>query len=190
MKKANQTSSNAVNGVLFTEKQVNKVSNKVINSSKTLSGACKLFNNLFKNKKELTDVCKELEVPVSIAAALAAVAKKKDGTLQACIATLPRVDNTFVKYVQFDRTYKDKNRQSENMRISEKTAEKKVAGKQHKPFGMTTPVDIDGGAVSSYCFKKENEDYIATYVAVKQESFSLKLIAKCVACWLAYQQGK
>lgn len=181
--KANQTQ-------MFTEKQVNKVCNKVFKSCKTLSGACKMFNNLFKSKKELVEICKELDMPTAIGVALAEIAKKKDVTLQACIATLPKVDNIFVKYVQYERTYKDSNRQSENMKISEKTAEKIVAGKQHKPFGISTPVDIDGGNTSGYYYKKESQDYIATYVAIKQDSFSVKIVAKCVACWLSHQQSK
>ena len=186
----NQTSNAAVSGMMFTEKQVNKVCNKVINSSKTLAGACKMFNNLFKSKKELVEICKELDVPMAIGVSLAEISKKKDCTLQACISTLPRVDNIFVKYVQYERVYKDINRKSENMRISEKAAEKIVAGKQHKPFGISTPVDIDGGNISGYYYKKESQDYIATYVAIRQDSFSVKLVAKCVICWLVNHQNK
>lgn len=186
----NQTSNAAVSSVMFTEKQVNKVINKVVKNGKTLSGACKLFSKMFTDSTDIKQVCRDIEQPVEIASTLAAIAKKKDGVLQACIACLPRIDNIFVKYVQYERVYKDKNRQSENTKISEKTAEKIVAGKQHKHFGISTPVDIDGGNISGYYYKKESQDYIATYVAIRQETFSIQLIGKCVALWITQNQYK
>ena len=171
---------------MVTEKQIGKVQNSVLKNSKSLVGACKLYNELFKNCAELKSVCKELDIPIEVAVKLSKLAKEKDATLKACLSMLPKIDNTFVRFVTYEKNYFDDKQKDKNTKISEKQAEKIVIGKTFKPFGLAESVtyaDID----TAYYNTVAKEDYRLTTVAVKIENYNIQLVAKCVKRYLSIE---
>lgn len=167
----------------FTEKQVNKVQNSILKKSKTLSGACKLYNDLFKNQSDLKAVCKELDVPVAIATQLSTIAKTKDATLNICYEMLAKVDNTFVRLVSYSKVYKDKSLSDKNTSISKSMSDKIVSGTEYKSFGYCSPIKYSESP-SPYYKQNDNDNYTQTHVAIKYDSYSILLVSKCVSRYL------
>lgn len=168
---------------IFTEKQVNKVQNNVLKSATSLAGACRMYNNLFKSCNDLKKICKELDVPETIAVQLATIAKTKDKALNICCDMLPKVDDTFIKLVTYSKTYKDKKLSEKNTSISASTAKKIVCGTEYKSFGYCNPIKYANTA-EPYYNQIDKDEYTTTYVAVKLDSFSIRLVAKCIARYL------
>lgn len=168
---------------IFTEKQVNKVQNNVLKSATSLAGACRMYNNLFKSCNDLKKICKELDVPETIAVQLATIAKTKDKALNICCDMLPKVDDTFIKLVTYSKTYKDKKLKDKNTSISASMAKKIVCGTEYKSFGRCNPIKYANTA-ESYYSQIDKDEYTTTYVAVKLDSFSVRLVAKCIARYL------
>lgn len=171
---------------MITEKQIGKVQNKVLKNSKSLIGACKLYNELFKNCAELKAVCKELEIPIEAAVRLSKLAKEKDATLKACLSMLPKIDNTFVRFVTYEKTYFDEKQRDKNTKISEKQSERIVAGKTFKPFGLAESVSYSE-TDKPYYNVVSKDDYKLTTVAVRIENYNVQLVAKCVKRYLSIE---
>lgn len=168
---------------IFTEKQINKVQNNVLKSATSLAGACRMYNNLFKSCNDLKKVCKELEVSEAIAVQLSEIAKTKDKALNICCDMLPKVDNTFIKLVTYSKTYKDKKLKDKNTSISASMAKKIVCGTMYKSFGRCNPIKYANTA-EPYYNQIDKDEYTATYVAIKLDSFNVRLVAKCIARYL------
>lgn len=171
---------------MVTEKQISKVQNHVLKNSKSLVGACKLYNELFKNCTELKAVCKELNIPMEVAAKLSKLSKTKDETLKACLMMLPKIDNTFVRFVTYEKTYFNNRDKDKNTKITEKQSEKIVAGKTFKSFGLSESVSYSE-TDAPYYNSLTKEDYRLTTVAVKIENYNIQLVAKCVKRYLSIE---
>lgn len=171
---------------MVTEKQIGKVQNHVLKNSKSLVGACKLYNELFKNCTELKAVCKELDIPIEVAVKLSKLAKEKDATLKACLLMLPKVDNTFVRFVTYEKTYFNNKDRDKNTKISEKQSEKIVVGTTFKPFGLSEAVSYSD-TDEPYYNTVTKEDYRLTTVAVRIENYNVQLVAKCVKRYLSIE---
>lgn len=171
---------------MATEKQIGKVQNAVLKNSKSLVGACKLYNELFKNCTELKSVCKELDIPIEVAVKLSKLAKEKDATLKACLMMLPKIDNIFVRFVTYEKTFFNEKQKDKNVKISEKQSEKIVAGKTFKPFGLSEAVNYSD-TDEPYYNTVTKEDYRLTTVAVKIENYNIQLVAKCVKRYLSIE---
>ena len=171
---------------MVTEKQIGKVQNHVLKSSKSLVGACKLYNELFKNCTELKSVCKELDIPIEVAVKLSKLAKEKDATLKACLMMLPKIDNTFVRFITYEKNYFSDKDKDKNTKISEKQAEKIVIGKNFKPFGLSESVSYSD-TDKPYYNVLAKDDYRLTTVAVKIENYNIQVVAKCVKRYLSIE---
>lgn len=171
---------------MVTEKQFGKVQNHVLKNSKSLVGACKLYNELFKNCTELKTVCKELNIPIEAAIKLSKLAKEKDATLKACLSMLSKIDDTFVRFVTYEKTYFDDKQKDKNTKISEKQSEKIVIGKKFKPFGLAESV-VYSDTDTAYYNSVTKDDYRLTTVAVRIENYNIQLVAKCVKRYLSIE---
>lgn len=171
---------------MVTEKQIGKVQNQMLKNSKTLVGACKLYNELFKNCTELKSICKELDTPIEVAVKLSKLAKEKDATLKACLMMLPKVDNTFIRFVTYEKTYFSDKDKDKNTKISEKQSEKIVVGTTFKPFGLSESVSYSE-TDAPYYNSVTKEDYRLTTVAVKIENYNIQMVAKCVKRYLSIE---
>lgn len=175
---------------MITKKNVNKLQNAVIkeNASK-LAGAAKLYNALFSNGADLKALCKMLEIPNENAAKVATLAKDKKRLVAVCSQMLPKVDDIFVKFTLYSKVYKDTNADKEKgveAKTADWCAENVVYGGEYKAFGFTTAESLETKKSAKWLIK-ENDEYKATYVAVKIKSYSIRTVAKCVSEYLAHE---
>lgn len=177
---------------MITKKNVNKLQNAVIKeNAANLVGAVKLYNALFANGTDLKSICKALEIPAEYAAKVAALAKDKKRLVAVCSQMLPKVDDTFVKFALYSKVYKDTNADKEKgveAKTDDWCAENVVYGCEYKSFGFTTAESLE--TKSTKWLIKENDEYKATYVAVKIRSYSIRTVAKCVSEYLAHESNQ
>lgn len=178
---------------MITKKNVNKLQNAVIKeNAANLVGAVKLYNALFANGADLKVVCKALEIPVEYAIKVAALAKDKKQLVAVCSQMLPKVGDTFVKFVLYSKVYKD-NKVDKEKGIEAKTADwcadNVVYGSEYKPFGFSTAEALETKKSAKWLIKETDENK-ATYVAVKIKSYSIRTVAKCVSEYLAHESNQ
>jgi hypothetical protein len=175
---------------MITKKNVNKLQNAVIKeNAANLVGAVKLYNALFANGADLKAICKALEIPAEYAVKVAALAKDKKRLVAVCSQMLPKVDDTFVKFALYSKVYKDTNADKEKgveAKTADWCAENVVYGGEYKAFGFTTAESLETKKSTKWLIK-ENDEYKATYVAVKIKSYSIRTVAKCVSEYLAHE---
>lgn len=178
---------------MITKKNVNKLQNAVIKeNAANLVGAVKLYNALFSNGADLKAICKALEIPAEYAVKVAALAKDKKRLVTVCSQMLPKVDDIFVKFTLYSKVYKDTNVDKEKgieAKTADWCAENVVYGSEYKAFGFTTAESLETKKSTKWLIK-ENDEYKATYVAVKIKSYSIRTIAKCVSEYLAHESNQ
>lgn len=178
---------------MITKKNVNKLQNAVIReTASNLVGAVKLYNALFANGASLKAICRTLDIPAEYAVRVAALAKDKKRLVAVCSQMLPKVGDTFVKFALYSKVYKD-NKVDAEKGVEAKTAdwcvEHVVYGGEYKSFGFATAESL-GTPKSTKWLTKENDEYKATYVAVKIKSYSVRTVAKCVGEYLAHESNQ
>lgn len=178
---------------MITKKNVNKLQNAVIKeNAANLVGAIKLYNALFAKGTDLKSVCKALDIPAEYAEKVAALAKDKKRLVAVCCQMLPKVDDTFVKFALYSKVYKDTNAEKERgveARTADWCAEHVAYGREYKAFGFTTAESLETKKNAKWLIK-ENDEYKATYVAVKIRSYSIRTVAKCVSEYLAHESNQ
>lgn len=175
---------------MMTKKNVNKLQGAVIKeNASTLAGAVKVYNALFAKGADLKAFCKTLEIPAEYAVKVAALAKDKKRLVAVCSQMLPKVGDTFVKFSLYSKVYKD-NKVDKEKGVEAKTAdwcaENVVYGSEYKAFGFTTAESLETKKSAKWVIK-ENDEYKATYVAVKIKNYSIRTVAKCVSEYLAHE---
>lgn len=176
----------------FYKKSVNKLQNVVIKeNASNLVGACKLYSALFNNATDLKSICKALELPFECAVKVASLGKDKKQLVAICSQMLPKVDNTFIRLSLYSKMYKDK-KQNENKCIEAKNndwlSENAVVGSEYKPFGFASSEKMESNKSLKW-ITKENEDYKSVYVATPIKSYTIRLVAKCVAEYLSHESN-
>lgn len=177
---------------MITKKNVNKLQNAVIKeNAANLVGAVKMYHALFANGADLKAICKALEIPAEYAVKVAALAKDKKRLVAVCCQMLPKVDDTFVKYALYSKVYKDTNADKENVeaKTDDWCADNVAYGSEYKSFGFATAESLETKKSAKWLIK-ENDEYKATYVAVKIKSYSIRSIAKCVSEYLAHESNQ
>lgn len=175
---------------MITKKNINKLQSAVIKeNAATLAGAVKLYNALFAKGADLKSICRALEIPAEYAVKVAALAKDKKSLVAVCGQMLPKVDDTFVKYALYSKVYKDTNADKERgveAKTADWCAENVVYGREYKSFGFATAESLETKKSAKWVIK-ENDEYKATYVAVKIKYYSISTVAKCVSEYLAHE---
>lgn len=178
---------------MITKKNINKLQGAVIkeNAAK-LVGAVKMYKALFGSGSDLKAVCKALEIPAEYAVKVAALAKDKKRLVAVCSQMLPKVNNTFVKFTLYSKVYKDTNINKEKgieAKTADWCADNIVYGGEYKAFGFTTAESLETKKSAKWLIK-ENDEYKATYVAVKIKYYSVRAVAKCVSEYLAHESNQ
>lgn len=175
----------------MTNKELTKVQSEVKKASeKTLTGAVKVWCQLFKSGKEINDILKENNIKVdrAIVPALVNLAKDKEVVIQLCKEILPRIDNTFCAYKEIEREYFDKLDQDKNIKIAvDKIENIAILGTNHKRFGYNEPVGY-GGGVYYDVFNGSDKRIVKCAVPIKRYTFNL--IAKCVTYYLTHPKNE
>lgn len=175
---------------MITKKNVNKLQNAVIKENAShLAGAVKSYKALFANGADLKTICKTLEIPAEYAVKVAALAKDKKRLVAVCSQMLPKVGDIFVTFTLYSKVYKDTNADKEKgveAKSAEWCAENVVYGGEYKAFGFTTTESLETKKSTKWLIK-ENDEYKATYVAVKIKYYSIRTVAKCVSEYLAHE---
>lgn len=175
----------------MTNKELTRVQSEVKKASKkTLTGAVKVWCQLFKSGKEVNDILKENDIKVdrAIVPALVNLAKDKEVVIQLCKEILPRIDNTFCAYKEIEREYFDKLDQDKNIKISVDKIEKiAILGTNHKRFGYNEPVEY-GGGIYYDVFNGQDKRIVKCAVPIKRYTFNL--IAKCVTYYLTHPKNE
>lgn len=175
----------------MTNKELTKVQSEVKKASeKTLTGAVKVWCQLFKSGKEVNDILKENNIKVdrAIVPALVNLAKDKEVVIQLCKEILPRIDNTFCAYKEIEREYFDKLDQDKNIKIAvDKIENIAILGTNHKRFGYNEPVGY-GGGVYYDVFNGSDKRIVKCAVPIKRYTFNL--IAKCVTYYLTHPKNE
>lgn len=178
---------------MITRKNVNKLQNAVIKeNASNLVGAVKLYNALFANGSDLRAICKALEIPAEYAVKVATLAKDKKKLVTVCSQMLPKVGDTFVKFALYSKVYKDNKVDKEKgveARTADWCADNVVYGCEYKPFGFTTSEALESKNSAKWLIK-ENDEYKATYVAVRVKSYSIRTVAKCVSEYLSHESSE
>lgn len=178
----------------MTNKELNKVQNEVKKASeKTLTGAVKVWCQLFKSGKEINDILKENDIKVDkeIVPALVNLAKDKEVVIQLCKEILPSIDGVFCQYIEVERAYNDENESINNKVMpAEKQAEKMLIGTTHKAFGYCSPVKYSEEENKGYFVIYNNDKYKSTRMATKRNAFQFSLIAKCVTYYLTHPKNE
>lgn len=178
---------------MITQKKLNKLQNAVIKeNAANLVGAVKLYSALFSNGADIKFICKDLEIPAEYAVKVAALAKDKKLLVAVCSKMLPKVDDTFVKFSLYSKVYKDTNADKEKgveAKMANWCAENVVYGGRYKSFGFAEYESLDTKKSTKWVIR-ENDEYKATYVAVKIKSYSIRTVAKCVSEYLAHESNK
>lgn len=171
---------------MITKKNVNRLQSAVIkeNASK-LVGAVKLYSALFANGADLRSICKALEIPAEYAIKVAALAKDKRRLVAVCGQMLPRVGDTFVRFVLYSKIYKD-SKVNKEKGIESKEVKNIAYGKSYKPFGFASADPLEDESSAKW-LTRETGEYKATYVAVKITSYSIRTVAKCVSEYLTHE---
>lgn len=174
---------------MITKKNVNRLQSAFIKeNAANLIGAVKLYNALFANCADLKAVCKALEIPVEYAIKVAALAKDKKQLVAICSQMLPKVGGTFVKFTLYSKIYKD-SKVNKEKGIESKEVKNIAYGEEYKPFGFASPEPLEGKNSAKW-LTRETDEYRATYVAVKNTSYSIRMIAKCVSEYLAHESNQ
>lgn len=177
----------------MTNKELTKVQSEVKKASeKTLTGAVKAWNNLFKSGKEINDILKESGIKVSkeVVPALVALAKDKEAVIQLCKEILPRVNETFCAYKEIEREYYDKQDQANNSKLPlDKVNDIAVLGDTHKRFGYCEPIAYnDTGSVPYYeVFNGSDKRIVKVAIPIKRYTYNL--IAKCITYYLTHPKN-
>lgn len=175
----------------MTNKELTRVQSEVKKASeKTLTGAVKVWCQLFKSGKEVNDILKEngIKVDRAIVPALVNLAKDKEVVIQLCKEILPRIDNTFCAYKEIEREYFDKLDQDKNIKIAvDKIENIAILGTNHKRFGYNEPVEY-GGGIYYDVFNGQDKRIIKCAVPIKRYTFNL--IAKCVTYYLTHPKNE
>lgn len=175
----------------MTNKELTKVQSEVKKTSeKTLTGAVKIWCQLFKSGKEVNDILKENNIKVdrAIVPALVNLAKDKEVVIQLCKEILPRIDNTFCAYKEIEREYFDKLDQDKNIKIAvDKIENIAILGTNHKRFGYNEPVEY-GGGIYYDVFNGQDKRIVKCAVPIKRYTFNL--IAKCVTYYLTHPKNE
>lgn len=178
---------------MITKKNVNKLQNAVIKeNAANLVGAVKLYSALFSNGTNLKAICKALEIPAEYAVKVATLAKDKKRLVTVCSQMLPKVDDIFVRFTLYSKVYKDTNVDKEKgikAKTADWCAENVVYGSEYKAFGFATAESLETKKRTKWLIK-ETDEYNATYVAVKIESYSIRTVAKCVSEYLAHESNQ
>lgn len=176
---------------LMTDKDLNKVQNEVKKASeKTLTGAVKLWCQLFKSGKDISEILKDNDIKVdkAIVPALVALAKDKEVVIQLCKEILPRVNNTFCAYKEIEREYLDKLDQDKNIKMTvDKIESIALLGTNHKRFGYDDPKEYNGGVYYDV-FNGSDKRIVKCAVPIKRYTFNL--IAKCVTYYLTHPKNE
>lgn len=174
---------------MITKRNVRRLQSAVIKENAScLVGAVKLYQALFANGSDLRAICKGLEIPVEYAVKVAALAKDKKHLVAVCGQMLPKVGDSFVKFTLYSKIYKD-GKVNKEKGIESKAVKDIAYGEDYKPFGFASPEPL-GGKNSAKWFTRENDEYKATYVAVKIKSYTLRAVAKCVSEYLAHESNQ
>lgn len=175
----------------MTNKELTRVQSEVKKASeKTLTGAVKVWCQLFKSGKEVNDILKENDIKVdrAIVPALVNLAKDKEVVIQLCKEILPRIDNTFCAYKEIEREYFDKLDQDKNIKIAvDKIENIAILGTNHKRFGYNEPVEY-GGGIYYDVFNGQDKRIVKCAVPIKRYTFNL--IAKCVTYYLTHSKNE
>jgi hypothetical protein len=175
----------------MTNKELTKVQSEVKKASeKTLTGAVKVWCQLFKSGKEVNDILKENDIKVdrAIVPALVNLAKDKEVVIQLCKEILPRIDNTFCAYKEIEREYFDKLDQDKNIKIAvDKIEDIAILGTNHKRFGYNEPEEY-GGGIYYDVFNGQDKRIVKCAVPIKRYTFNL--IAKCVTYYLTHPKNE
>lgn len=178
---------------MITKKNVNKLQSAVIKeNAANLTGAVKLYNALFANGADLKSICKAFEIPSEYAVKVAALAKDKKRLVAVCSQMLPKVNDTFVNFSLYSKVYKDTKADKEKgveAKTADWCADNVVYGGEYKSFGFTTAESLETKKSAKWLIK-ENDEYKATYVAVKIKYYSIRLVAKCVSEYLAHESNQ
>lgn len=175
----------------MTNKELTKVQSEVKKASeKTLTGAVKVWCQIFKSGKEVNDILKENNIKVdrAIVPALVNLARDKEVVIQLCKEILPRIDNTFCAYKEIEREYFDKLDQDKNIKIAvDKIENIAILGTNHKRFGYNEPVEY-GGGIYYDVFNGQDKRIVKCAVPIKRYTFNL--IAKCVTYYLTHPKNE
>lgn len=175
----------------MTNKELTRVQSEIKKASeKTLTGAVKVWCQLFKSGKEVNDILKENDIKVdrAIVPALVNLAKDKEVVIQLCKEILPRIDNTFCAYKEIEREYFDKLDQDKNIKIAvDKIEDIAILGTNHKRFGYNEPVEY-GGGIYYDVFNGQDKRIVKCAVPIKRYTFNL--IAKCVTYYLTHPKNE
>lgn len=178
---------------MITKKNVNRLQSAVIKeNAANLVGAIRLYAALFANSTDLKATCKALELPMEYAIKVASLAKDKKKLVTVCSQMLPKVDNTFVKFALYSKVYKDNKVDAEKgvkARSTDWCLNNVVYGSEYKPFGFASAESLDLSKSPKWLIK-ENDEYKATYVAVKIKTYSIHLVAKCITEYSAHESNQ
>lgn len=176
---------------LMTSKDINKVQNEVKKASeKTLTGAVKMWCQLFKSGKEINEILKDNDIKVdkAIIPALVDLAKDKEIVIQLCKEILPRVNNTFCSYKEIEREYYDKNDKDKNKKLKMNEIEDvAIPGSLHKRFGYNEPIEFNSG-IYYEIFNDADKRIVKCAVPIKRYTFNL--IAKCITYYLTHSKNE
>lgn len=168
------------------QKQVNKLQSAVIKESRnTLIGAVKQYCALFNNASELKTLVATLNkeganITPDIVKAITTLAKDKNEVVKVCCEMLPKIDDTFVKFVVLSKEYVDG-----EIKVVDAMKLNIIVGDTYKPFGYSSPISINRD--SNYYIVSQNEQCKTTRVAVKLTSYNVALVAKCVSAYLSHE---
>lgn len=176
----------------LSKSQLSKLHNATIKESRSnLSGAVKLYCALFSKQTDLKSVVDSLKengvnIVPAVVKAVVDLAKDKNEVMRICAQMLPAIDGTYVKFVTYEKTYFNAKDADKNISGDKKMLEEKaVSGVSYKTFGLTNPMEVQGGISDYYFIKTQNESYSTVKVAVKLTSYSIALVAKCVIAYLS-----
>lgn len=176
----------------LSKSQLSKLHNATIKESRSnLSGAVKLYCALFGKQTDLKSVVDSLKengvnIVPAVVKAVVDLAKDKNEVMRICAQMLPNIDGTYVKFTTYEKTYFNPNNADKNIVTNTKLLEDNaVIGVTYKAFGLTSPVEIQGGLPDRYFIMTQNETYKTVKVAVKLTSYSIALVAKCVIAYLS-----
>ena len=172
----------------YTKKQLHKVLsvNKKENGV-SLAGACRSYAANI-SKQNLQKICKDLKVPLQIATDIYEAAKKHDGIMNIVRQMIPMIDNTYIEFRTYKKTYKDKKNESLNVSPSENLQKKVIVGSNFKEFGHKNP--IKQNSVGAWYITIDKGDYIETKVAIKKETYNTSFVDKCIEEYLSKDLAK
>lgn len=172
----------------YTRKQLHKViaTNKRENAL-SLAGACRAYASYI-SKANLQKICKDLKLPMQIATDIYEASKKHDGIMNIVRQMIPMIDNTYIEFRTYKKTYKDKKNESLNVSPSENLQKKVIVGSSFKEFGHKSP--IKQNSVGAWYITIDKGDYTEIKVAVKKETYNTTFVEKCIEEYLSKDLAK